>query len=71
MKREFKSEKDKYFINRKTKRPKNNIKDITNEKSSDEIKSENKTPLKNNIANALILKEKLPITHNKYYQKKT
>ena len=67
---EFKSEKDKYFINRKTKRPKNNIKDITNEKSSDEIKSENKTPLKNNITNALILKEKLPITHNKLLQEK-
>ena len=49
MKRMYKSKskKEKYFINKKTKRAKNNSKEIiTNEKSSNTIKSENKSPLK-------------------------
>ena len=50
MKRMYKSKskKEKYFINKKTKRAKNNSKEIiTNEKSSNIINSENKAPLKN------------------------
>ena len=73
MKRMYKSKskKEKYFINKKTKRAKNNSKEIiTNEKSSNTIKSENKSPLKNNIQNALILKEKMTITNNELLPEK-
>ena len=73
MKRMYKSKskKEKYFINKKTKRAKNNNKEIiTNEKSSNTIKSENKSPLKNNIQNALILKEKMTITNNELLPEK-
>jgi len=70
-KNKSKSKKDKYFINRKIKRPKNNIKEvITNKKLLNIINSKNKTPLKNDIANALILKEKLSIMHYELLQEK-
>ena len=71
MKKKNKSKKDKYFINRKIKRPKNNSKEVNaNEKSLNIINSKNKTPLKNDIANALILKEKLSIMHYELLQEK-
>ena len=70
MKKKSKSKNYKYFINRKIKRAKNNSKDIINRKSSNEIKSENKTPIKNNIANDLIFREKLPIIHNELLPEK-
>lgn len=70
-KNKSKSKNEKYFINKKTKRSKNNSKEnISNEKSSNAIKSENKSPLKNKIQKALILKEKLPIINNELLPEK-
>jgi hypothetical protein len=58
MKKKSISKKDKYIIKRKIKRPKNNSKEIiTNEKSSNIINSENKTPLKNTHYELLLEKD--------------